>query len=103
MKVSLVYGVISVCRDRIRIKRHRAPKVCQQAVCVIHGFAFGDVGALQQNSAAAEERFDIMLNVAQCRPHDRRDLGLSAKPHKRRLHEKTAGTEAPAQLAVREE
>ncbi len=87
-EVAFVNRPIGVVRDRVRIGGERAPEIRQVAILIVDGFHSAAMPSrtFQQHGARTEERFAVMIYIAERGPDFRSYARFAAEPGKRRFH-----------------
>ena len=80
MLVRLVYRVVRVKRHSIGIILKRAPEVRHHAIEIVDSLCRRVVRARKQDSARSEEWLNVIRDVAESIPDERRDFGFPTKP-----------------------
>lgn len=87
VQVGFIDRPVSGCRDQsVEIPRYGAPEISNVTVEVVNGLRARLMWPIEQYGTAAEKRFDVICNVAESRPHFRRNAPLTAEPRERCFH-----------------
>jgi hypothetical protein len=78
-KIDVRHGVVSCLGDCAGLVFRRSPKIRDEPACVADNFQRCGRGGRKEYGGRPEEWFDILLRVAETRPHLSRHRPLSAK------------------------
>ena len=81
--IGFIHGIVRVLRDRFRFVLECPPEVRHKAIKIVDGFGRRRVRPIQQYSAGAEERLDVVLDVAESIPDQFSNARLTTEPRER--------------------